>query len=77
MAIHKTELGCYAIAAYGTWRPGVYESERTARYAFRFSDDQLRQLQNEVNAKETDHNKRVITFAMLQKLRKNKEHIDG
>lgn len=32
--------------------PGVYENEKCARYAFRFSDSVLRQLMDEANERE-------------------------
>ena len=31
----------YVISSRGMWLPGIYDSERTARYAFRFSDQEL------------------------------------
>lgn len=58
----------FAIASSGVWRPGCYDSERAARYAFRFPDEALRSLQDQVNEREPDHEKRVITFEMLQEL---------
>lgn len=39
----------YVISAYGSWLPGAYESERAARFAFRFSYEELQVLQNIVN----------------------------
>jgi hypothetical protein len=70
MAIFKHGDGQYVIGSGGLWLPGVYEDERTAKYAFRFPNADLRQLQDRVNAKERDEEKRVITFVMLQELRK-------
>lgn len=43
--IHKVSDG-YIISSGGSWKPGVYDSERTARYAFRFKDDVLQRLQD-------------------------------
>jgi len=60
----------FAIASGGVWRPGCYNSERAARYAFRFPDGALRRLQDQVNEREPDHERRVITFEMLRQLRK-------
>ena len=60
MAIHKTDYGDYVIASYRVWRPGVYDTERAAKYAFRFSDEVLERLQDEVGRE----NK--ITFEILQ-----------
>lgn len=65
--IHKINNG-FAISSGNVWLPGCYESERAAKYAFRFPDDDLRQLQNKVNARETDVSKRMISFEMLQEL---------
>lgn len=58
----------FAIASCGVWRPGCYNSERAARYAFRFPDAALRRLQDRVNDAEPDHERRVISFEMLQAL---------
>jgi hypothetical protein len=70
MSIYKTRQGMWVIGSGGTWLPGVYESERAARYAFRFPDERLRALRDEVNEREPDCEKRIVTFAMLQELRK-------
>jgi len=43
--IHRVE-DCFVISAYGTWRPGTYDSKRAARYASRFSDEALQSLQD-------------------------------
>jgi len=49
MAIYpvEDELGetRYVIASHQVWRPGSYDSQQAARYAFRFSDDELAALQ--------------------------------
>lgn len=50
--------------------PGCYDSERAARYAFRFPDAELQRLQDAINDAEPDHEKRVISFEALQALRK-------
>lgn len=39
----------FCIASRQMWRPGVYDSERTARWAFRFKDEVLSRLQDEAN----------------------------
>jgi hypothetical protein len=59
----------YVISSGGVWLPGAYDSERAARYAFRFPDEDLQRLQSEVNAREPDVSKRVISFEMLQQLK--------
>ena len=65
MAIYKLDGGGYVISSHRVWRPGVYESERAARYAFRFSDDELKSLQNEAN-ENSDISERRITLERLQ-----------
>ena len=64
--IYKTDNGSYVISSGGMWLSGAYEDERTAKYAFRFSDADLLNLQNEKN-KTTF----IITFNDLQNLRKS------
>ena len=59
MAIYKTG-DCFVISSRNCWLPGCYEDERTARYAFRFPDKDLQQMQESVNPGN-------ITFKMLQK----------
>lgn len=56
---------CYVISSHQVWMPGAYESERAAKYAFKFPDDILAQLRDEANV--SDH---LITFEMLQQKRK-------
>jgi hypothetical protein len=36
-----THTGDYVVSENGTWLPGVYDSEETARYAATLSDDVL------------------------------------
>lgn len=67
MAIYKTDDG-YLISSNQVWLPGCYDTERTARYAFRFPNKILYDLQEIVNPGG------VITFEMLQGYyRKHKE----
>lgn len=61
--IYKVENN-YVISSHGTWLPGSYDSERTARYAFRFSDSDLLRLQKQVNYKG-----KQITFEDLKAIR--------
>ena len=61
MAIHKVEGG-YVISSGGVWLPGAYEDERTARYAFRLSDDVLQHLQDEANDRMPDGTGGTITW---------------
>lgn len=63
--IYKLDDGTYVISSRQVWVPGCFENERTAKYAFRFKDEQLSELQKEKN-KTTG----IITFEDLQKLKK-------
>jgi len=62
--IHKVEDG-FVISSHQVWIPGVYDTKRTANYAFRFDDSDLQKLQD-VKNKTND----VITFKDLQNLKK-------
>jgi len=62
--IHKLNDG-FVISSHGVWLPGVYESKRAARYAFRFMGKELEGLQSEKN-KTTS----IITFEDLKNIRK-------
>lgn len=64
MTINKIMNG-YVISSRGCWLPGVYDSERAAKYAFRFPAEALQKLQDSVNPGG------VITFAMLQEAARN------
>lgn len=70
--ITQTDEGSYVVSSHRVWVPGIYDTERTARYALRFNDWDLQLLQDKINAGETDWRKRVITFEMLQELRRAK-----
>lgn len=59
--IHKVEDG-YVISSEGVWRPGCYADERTANYAFRFTDEQLQTAQDAVSPG-------VVTLEQLQAIR--------
>lgn len=59
--IHKVN-DLYVISAYGVWLPGAYDSERAARYAFRFDYETLKAIRNKVG--------QPITFEMLQNVRR-------
>lgn len=61
----------FQISSHDVWRPGVFDSERAARYAFRFDDGELQALQDKVNAEHSDPERRVITYDMLRDLRKS------
>lgn len=61
----------YVISSRQVWRPGCYDSARAARYAFRFRDADLQALQDSVNPGG------IITFTMLQELRKRRQVENG
>ena len=48
--IYPTDNG-YTISAYRSWLPGVYESERAARNAFKLDDGVLQSLMDAANAR--------------------------
>jgi hypothetical protein len=50
----------YVISSYQVWRPGCYDTRKTANYAFRFTDEVLSELQESVNPGGT------ITYEMLK-----------
>jgi len=47
MAIHRVKDG-YVISSRQVWLPGIYDSERTARAAFRKSDEALSALNDRI-----------------------------
>ena len=48
--IYSADNG-YTISAYRSWLPGVYESERAARNAFKLRDEVLQNLMDAANAR--------------------------
>lgn len=62
--VEPGELPCYATSTDQVAREGVYDSERAARYSFRFDAETLDRLQASVNPGG------VITFEMLRAARK-------
>ena len=48
--IYSVDNG-YTISAYRTWLPGVYESERVARNAFKLDNGVLQGLMDAANAR--------------------------
>jgi hypothetical protein len=47
--IHKLESSPgYVISSRQVWLPGIYDSERAARYAFRFDDPTLAALNDRI-----------------------------
>jgi len=64
--IYKHDDGTCTISADRVWRPGVFESEKAARMGQRLLDEEIQELQDEVNARESDPEKRFITEAMIR-----------
>jgi hypothetical protein len=48
VAIREVD-GVYVISSHQCWLPGNYDSERTARYAFRFPNEILEATEDVVN----------------------------
>lgn len=61
--IHKIE-NVFLISTNNTWKPGVFDSRKTANYAFRFSDEDLQKIQN-------SHD--LITYEILKEFKKTGE----
>lgn len=65
VSIHKVEDG-FVIASGGMWLPGLYEDERTARFAFRCTNEQLVQLRD---AAIKNNKNAAITWGDIARLR--------
>jgi hypothetical protein len=63
--------GRYVISAYQVGMPGAYESERAARYAFRFTNEELTAAQAEANARHGGPGG-IITFEQLQAMKRGR-----
>ena len=50
--IYKNNDNTFCASSNNTWIPGIYADERAAKYAFRFSNQELQNLQNEKNKSE-------------------------
>lgn len=70
MAIHQVDDE-WVISAYRVWRPGVYESDRAARYAQRFGDEELTAAQAAANEKAGGAGG-VITLEQLRALKRRR-----
>lgn len=58
--IHQTG-NCFVISSRRQWLEGCFSTEKAAKYAFKFPESAIKELQEEVNKKENpDH--RVISF---------------
>ena len=69
--IHQTHDKLYVISSHRVWMPGVYDTIKTARYAFQFCDEVLQALQSEANERETGGVGGTITMADLKRVRKD------
>ncbi len=66
--------GQFCISSHGCWRPGCYDTRRAAKYALRFIDEALLEMQEEAN-QAPEYKDRFITFERLQRYRR--EHKDS
>lgn len=62
--IRKLDNGVRVISSRGMWLPGSYDSDQSARYAFRFSDQVLQELQERICHKDGEN--RAITMDDLR-----------
>ena len=65
--IHQGTDGTFLISSRGCWLPGIYDSERAARYAFRFGDAALQGLSERICR--IDGESRAITMDDLREAR--------
>jgi hypothetical protein len=68
--IYPAADGTFTISSRGAWLPGIYDSERSARYAFRFGDLELSRLSGRICHKAGE--RRAISMDDLRELRKAK-----
>lgn len=68
MSVFKLDDGSgYVIGSGHRWLPGVYDTDKTARYAFQFSDLELAAIQNRKNGETPAGG--TITLADLRAVR--------
>ena len=72
MIYHVKESGAWVISSHDVWLPGSYETEKAARYAFRFDRSQLASLQDQKNEM-AGGSGGVITFDDLKRLSKTSD----
>ena len=65
MAVHKVEDGGFVISAYRQWIPGVYDTERAAKFALRLRVGQADHLRDKINVGED----RLITWEDIREYR--------
>jgi hypothetical protein len=59
--------GTYVISSHGQWLPGLYDSKRSARYAFRFDTALLQELAHRICTKAGED--RAVTMDDLRAAR--------
>lgn len=64
--VYRQADGRYVISESSVWLPGVYADEQTAQRAFDLPYRTLHELQERVNATQTDYADRFITMEMLE-----------
>jgi len=69
--IYETGINQFSISSHGVWLPGIYDSKRSANYAFRFSYELLKSISDVICT--FDGENREITFYDLKKWTKTKE----
>ena len=62
--IYKNDDNTFCISSRKVWIPGIYADEKTAKYAFKFPNSELQNLQDEKNKTNS-----IISFSDLQILR--------
>ena len=66
MAIHRVK-NVFVISSHRVWMPGAYDTEKTARYAFQFKDEELNKMQRIANKRNGGFDG-VITMDDLKKI---------
>lgn len=74
--IRATDRGGFAISAYQVGIPGWYACERAAKYAFRFSPDDIHNMWVEFRNDQGGIAQRPITFEEMQAWRRKKDAPD-
>lgn len=57
--------GTFSISMHDVWIPGIYADRETAIAAFDVANGKLARIQEKINEREPDYDKRVITMADL------------
>jgi hypothetical protein len=67
--IYTNDDGTCVISSHQCWLPGVYDCEKTARRAFRLTNQQLQSLKDMSNER-AGGSRGIITGADIEELRK-------